>query len=88
VTARPLGRAAADRAGSDPAALLPTPTPAADRVTAREIAALLHDLARTRSPALGGDPADRAALLARKAELLARITDQHTLPPTPEGPTP
>lgn len=88
MTAQPLGRAAADRALSDPAALIPTPTPAADHVTAREIAAFLHDLARTRSPALGGDPADRAALLARKAELLARIADQHALPPTPEGQTP
>ena len=88
MTAQPLGRAAADRAVSDPAALIPTPTPAADHVTAREIAAFLHDLARTRSPALGGDPAARAALQARKAELLARIADQHALPPTPEGQTP
>ena len=88
MTAQPLGRAAADRAVSDPAALIPTPIPTADQVTAREIAAFLHDLARTRSQALGGDPAARAALLARKAELLARIADQHALPPTPEGQTP
>jgi hypothetical protein len=87
VTAQPLARAAADRAVSDPAALVPTPTPAARHVTAEEIAAFLHDLARTRSPALGGDRADRAALLARKTELLQRIADQH-LPPTPEGQTP
>jgi len=88
VTAQPLGRAAADRAVSDPAALVPTPTPAASSVTAREIAAFLHDLARTRPPALGGNRADRAALLARKAELLARIADQHALPTTLEGQTP
>ena len=85
MTAELAGAAAADRAASAPAALLP---PAADHVTAREIAAFVHDLARTRSPAPGGDPADRAALLARKAELLQRIADQHALPPTPERRTP
>jgi hypothetical protein len=51
---------------------------------------------------VGGDPADQAAaLLARKAELFARIADQHahavtdppstaapTTPTTPEGRTP
>jgi hypothetical protein len=73
----------------------------AGHVTAGEIAEFLRHLARFRSPAVGGDPADQAALLARKAELFARIADQHahavtdppstpapTTPTTPEGPTP
>ena len=37
----------------------------------------LARLARLRPPALGGDPAEHAALLAHKAELFARIADQH-----------
>jgi hypothetical protein len=49
----------------------------AGHVTAGEIAEFLRHLARFRSPAVGGDPADHAALLARKAELFARIADQH-----------
>ena len=66
-----------------------------------EIAEFLRHLARFRSPAVGGDPADQAALLVRKAELFARIADQHahavtdppstaapTTPTTPEGRTP
>jgi hypothetical protein len=75
-----------------------TPTRPADHVTAREIAEFLHHLTRFRSPALGGEPADHAALLARKAELLRRIADQHarttagpppaTAPTTPTTPTP
>jgi hypothetical protein len=76
--------------------------PTAGHVTAGEIAEFLRHLARFRSPAVGGDPADQAAaLLARKAELFARIADQHahavtdppstaapTTPTTPEGRTP
>ncbi len=46
-------------------------------VTAGEIAEFLHRLARHRSTILGGDPAEHAALLAHKAELFARIADQH-----------
>ena len=46
-------------------------------VTAGEIAALVHRLTRHRSPARGGDPTEHAALLAHKAELLARIAVQH-----------
>ena len=68
----------------------------ADHVTAQEIAEFLRHLARFHSPAVGADPADHAALLARKAELLARIADHHahassaapTTPTAPEGPTP
>ncbi len=45
--------------------------------SAGEIAEFLHRLARLRPPALGGDPAEYAALLAHKAKLLARIADQH-----------
>ena len=110
MSTQPSGPTAADRS----AALLPTATgatqpayhpayhPAAGHVTAGEIAEFLRHLARFRSPAVGGDPADQAAaLLARKAELFARIADQHahavtdppstaapTTPTTPEGRTP
>ena len=51
--------------------------PASGPVTAGEIAEFLHRLARRRPPALGGDPAEHTALLAHKAELFARIADQH-----------
>jgi hypothetical protein len=62
----------------NPAATTTGPHPAASGpVTAGEIAALMHRLARHRPPALGGDPAAHAALLAHKAQLLARIADQH-----------
>jgi hypothetical protein len=114
VSTQPSGPTAADRSSGDAAALLPTATGAiqpadqpatghvtAGHVTAREIAEFLRHLARFRSPAVGGDPADQAALLARKAELFARIADQHahavtdppstaapTTPTTPEGRTP
>jgi hypothetical protein len=89
----------ADRSAGNAAALVPIATPTtqpadhvtADHVTAREIAEFLHHLARFRSPAAGGDPADHAALLARKAELFARIADQHALaatgPPSTAAPT-
>jgi hypothetical protein len=46
-------------------------------VTAGEIAEFLHRLARHRPTVPGGDPAEHAALLAHKAELLTRIADQH-----------
>ena len=112
-----FGAAAADQAASDLAPPLPTatastpddPAPAidhpddhhADRVTAVDITEFLHHLACLRSPASGTDPADRAALLARKTELFTRIADQHaattgqpppttpppTTPTTPEGRT-
>jgi hypothetical protein len=75
--------------------------PSAGHVTAGEIAEFLRHLARFRPPAVGVDPADQAALLARKAELFARIADRHThavtdppstaaptTPTTPEGRTP
>lgn len=93
MTAEPGGRAAADQATSDPAPLLGTTTAAvgpADDVTAGEIAEFLH-LARFRSPVLGGDPVDRAALMARKADLFTRIADQHARttagPPSTTAPT-
>ena len=115
MSTQPSGPTAADRSPGDAAALLPTATgaaqpadhptaghPTAGHVTAGEIAEFLRHLARFRSPAVGGDPADQAAaLLARKAELFARIADQHahavtdppstaapTTPTTPEGRTP
>ena len=93
-----------DRSTDDTAALLPTATPPtqpAEHVTAREIAEFLGHLARFRSPAADADPADLAALLARKTELFARIADQRagaatgppataapTTPTAPEGRTP
>lgn len=104
MSTQPTGPNAADRSAGDAAALLPTATAAtgpADHVTAREIAEFLRHLARFRSPAVGGDPAEHAALLARKTEMFARIADQHTraatgapsaaaptTPTAPEGRTP
>jgi hypothetical protein len=100
VSTAPSDPITADRSTGDTAALVPTATGAtqpadpvtADPVTAREIAEFLHHLARFRSPAAGGDPADHAALLARKAELFTRIADQHagsaTSPPPTKTPTP
>ena len=109
MSTRPTGPIAADRSAGDTAALVPTATAATppvdpattDPVTAREIAEFLRHLTRFRSPAAGGDPADHAALLARKTELFARIADQHArsttgapsaatpaTPATPEGRTP
>jgi len=112
VSTQPTSPIVADRSVGDAAALLPTATgatqpadhPAAGHVTAGEIAEFLRHLARFRSPAVGGDPADPAklaALLARKTELFTRIADQHartatgaptaatpTTATTPEGRTP
>ena len=66
-------------ADHDPAATTADPHPASSRpVTAGEIAEFLHRLARHRPPALGGDPAEHTTLLAHKADLFARIADQHT----------
>ena len=61
---------------ADPAAVTADPI-TADPVTTGDIAEFLTRLARQRSPALGGDPADRAELLSDKADLFARIADQH-----------
>ena len=50
-----------------------------DRVTAADIADLLHHLARIRCGTGGADPidpAERAAFLSRKAALFTRIADQ------------
>jgi hypothetical protein len=63
-------------AGQDPSAPGPV-TAASGPVTAAEIAQFLHRLARLHPPALG-DRAEHAALLAHKAELFARLADQHT----------
>ena len=67
MSTQPSGPTAADRSAGDAAALLPTATgatqpadhPAAGHVTAGEIAEFLRHLARFRSPAVGGDPADQ-----------------------------
>jgi hypothetical protein len=87
-TTQPADRVPADHV---PADRVPADHVTADHVTAREIAEFLHHLARFRSPAAGGDPADHAALFARKAELFARIADQHALaatgPPSTAAPT-
>lgn len=97
MTAQPAGRAATDRATSNPTTLLPTATAAAgpaEHVTVTEIAEFLHHLAELRVGAHRDDPALRAAFLARKADLFTRIAAQHTPTPaqppptTPEGRTP
>ena len=92
--ARPTRPAAADQATNNPTTPLPTP-PTADHVTAREITQLLRHLTELRASAHPGDPAQQAAFLTRKADLLTRIAAQHartpaTPPPptTPEGRTP
>ena len=56
---------------ADPAAVTTDP------VTAGDIAEFMARLTRQRSPALGGDPADRAGLLSDKADLFTRIAHQH-----------
>jgi hypothetical protein len=86
-----------DQAASDAAPLVPTATaadtaadPAAaepGRVTAREIAEFLRHLAEFRSDARS-DPGERAALLARKADLFTRIAADPTASSAPEGRTP
>jgi hypothetical protein len=93
----------ADQATSGPAPLVPTPVAAdhgttdhittdhittdhitTDHVTVREIADFLRHLAELRRD----DPGERAAFLARKAELFSRLAAD--TPPTtaPEGSTP
>jgi hypothetical protein len=59
---------------TEPDPTAPDPPP---RVTAGEIAEFLRDLARHHPPSRDGDPASHAALLGRKADLFARIADQH-----------
>jgi hypothetical protein len=54
----------------------PQPESGAEPVTAPEITELIHRLARHR--ACNPEPAERAALLTHKAQLLARISDRHT----------
>ncbi len=86
----------ADRATSDPPPLVPTPIAAdhvtADHVTAREIADFLRHLAELRAGTRGDDPGERAAFLARKAELFTRIGADPpaplSAPPPAEGHTP
>ena len=65
----------ADPVTADPVTADPV---TADPVTAGDIAEFLARLKRHRSPALGGDPADRAELLCDKANLFTRIAQQHT----------
>lgn len=50
-------------------------------VTAGEIAELLTRLRTLRTPAQGGDPAEHAAFLSAKADLLTRIAEEHTAQP-------
>jgi len=82
VTTQPAEQAGADRAISDPTALIPTPTPTTSHVTAREISEFLRHLVELRVD----DPTERDAFLARKAALFARIADPH--PHRGTGPTP
>jgi hypothetical protein len=89
VTAQPAAQATADRAASDPATLVPTATAAArptDHITAGQITEFLHQLAEPGVRTRRDDPTRRAALPARKTDLLRRIAAEHT--PTPAGPLP
>jgi hypothetical protein len=104
VTTQPAGRAAADQAASNPASLVPTTTTTAadpdtgpervtaERVTAREIVEFLHQLAElrpgTHTDTGGDEPGERAAFLARKAELFTRLAADPPAPPPAEGHTP
>jgi hypothetical protein len=59
-----------------------SPSPAADHVSTAETA---HQFAWARpltTAGTGADPTERAAYLAAKTALLARITDQHHSPPS------
>jgi hypothetical protein len=96
---RPAAAHTTDRVTSDPAPLVPTPTtadpPAAgpdpvttDHVTVREIADFLHHLAELRAGARSDDPTERAAFLARKAELFTRLAADTPGTTAPEGRTP
>jgi hypothetical protein len=89
---RPAAAHTTDRVTSDPAPLVPTSTTAdhvtADHVTAREIADFLRHLAELRASARGDDPAERAAFLARKAELFTRLAADTPGTTVLEGRTP
>jgi hypothetical protein len=69
-----------------------TGSPTPPRVRPRDIADLLAWATSLSAPRRAADPAERAAYLAAKADLLTRIADQHTHddPATPTGsrPTP
>jgi hypothetical protein len=54
------------------------PTPAPGQVSAAEIASLLAWARSLTKAGPAADPADRAAYLTAKTDLLNRITDQHT----------
>lgn len=56
-----------------------SPPAASDQVSTAEIA---HLLAWARSLATAADPTERAAYLAAKAALLARLADQNHNPPS------
>lgn len=60
----------------------------AGHVTAREIADFLRNLAELRAGPRGDDPGERAAFLARKAELFTRLAADPTPTTAPEGRTP
>lgn len=88
MTAQPARPNASDRATSNPAPLVPTATTdTSDTVTAREITDFLHDLAELPS-ARSGDLIERAAFLARKAELFTRLAAVPTTAATPGRRTP
>lgn len=58
-----------------------SPSPAADQVSTAEIAHLLVWARSLSTAGAAADPTERAAYLAAKTALLARITDQHHNPP-------
>ena len=55
-----------------------TGSPTPPRVRPRDIADLLAWATSLSAPRRAADPAERAAYLAAKADLLTRIADQHT----------
>jgi len=84
MTSPPTRPNAADRAANDPAPLVPTAT--TDPVTAREIAEFLRHLAELSHRPRTADPGERAAFLARKAELFTRLGADPTTPASPPAP--
>jgi hypothetical protein len=89
----PIASTPTDRATSDPAPLVPTDVPAASvpaapvpaaPVTIGEIAEFLRHLTELRTSPGGGDPDQRSAFFARKAELFTRLATDPSIPPAPE----
>jgi hypothetical protein len=59
-----------------------SPSPSGDQVSTAEIAHLLAWARSLTTAGAGADPTERAAYLAAKTALLARLTDQDHSPPS------